>query len=130
MKSCTKLIFSLVDAPYFHASNDSLMVRFSRRGQKLLSKASVLPTADRIVEAHLYVQLYRISGSLRSTINCYQTWHIVDRDYFDATALTSPDMNPIEKCQRKIKQLSTDKTLAPDGAEMETAITEERDVIP
>jgi transposase len=67
----------------------------------------------------------------KSTTNCCARWRTAHGIILMPHPSTSPDMNPIEKCWRRIKQALHRRRHQPTNeAEMQAAVTEEWDKIP
>jgi transposase len=67
----------------------------------------------------------------KSTNNCCAKWRTTHGVILMPHPSTSPDMNPIEKCWRRIKQaLHRRKHQPTTEAQMEAAVTEEWEAIP
>jgi transposase len=67
----------------------------------------------------------------KSTTNCCARWRTAYGIVLIPHPSTSPDMNPIEKCWRRIKQaLHRRKHQPTNEAEMQAAVTEEWEAIP
>ena len=67
-----------------------------------------------------------LAHGYKSTGNCYARWRIAHGIILMPHPFTSPDMNPIEKCWRRIKQALHKRYQQPTMvAEMEEMVTEE-----
>jgi len=79
----------------------------------------------------LFMEDGNSAHSHKSITNCCQRWRTEHGIVLMPHPSTSPDMNPIEKCWRRIKQaLHRRKHQPTTEAEMEAAVTEEWEAIP
>ena len=87
--------------------------------------ASVTHKLDPAVEP-LFIEDKNSAYSHKSTTNCCQRWRTAHGIILMPHPSISPDMNPIEKCWRRIKQqLHRRKRQPTNEEEMRAAVTEE-----